>query len=449
MKLVVVGANAAGLSAASKARRNDPEAEIIVIEKSGDISYGACGLPYFIGGDIAEAEKLIAVPMEDFRQKRNIDIRIFQEALTFDPRKKIITIRRMDDKKTYQLPYDRLIIATGARAVKPPIAGVDAKNVFLLRTLEDGRKIRRFLEEQHPQKVLIVGAGYIGLEMAEAFHKQGAAVYMVEMMEHVMPNMDADMAEWIAQELNAHEVKVFTSTALKEIKQQDSKLSAQLSNGQSLPVDMILISVGIKPNVELALSGGVELGRSGAIAINDRMQTNVRNVYAAGDCAEAKHLVTNKATYIPLGTTANKQGRIAGDNASGHQVHFKGITGTSAVKVFDWEVAMTGISTAAAEKIRLPVKSIVIKSISRAGYYPHPKRIVVKLLFSPQGGKLLGAQMVGGEGVAKRIDVLATALHQKMTVQDIAELDLSYSPPYAPVWDPLLVAANQAVKQVR
>ncbi len=449
MKIVVVGANAAGLSAASKARRNNKQAEIIVLEQGGDISYGACGLPYYIGGVIEKAESLIAVSLEDFREKRNIDIRLFQKALSFNARQKIIEVENISEKNTYQLTYDRLIISTGATAVRPAVKGFDHSRVFVLRTLQDGKHIRSFIEKEKPQRAVVIGGGYIGLEMAEALQRRDMQVSLVEMQPQIMPNMDADMAELLQNELEAHQVQIFTGTAVTEIREVEGLLHLYLSEGRTLQADMVVMSVGIKPNTELAQSGGVQLGKTGAIEVDDRMQTNLRHVYAAGDCAEARCRVLNKSTWVALGTTANKQGRVAGDNASGGRSRFFGITSTSAVKVFDLETAMCGLSSNHMEKYRLDAKSVTVKAGSRAGYYPGSQKMTIKLWFAAGEGKLLGAQMVGKEGVSKRIDVLATALAQKMTVEEISELDLSYSPPFAPVWDPILIAAGQAVKQVR
>ena len=446
MKIVIIGGNAAGMSAASKARRNDPKAEIIVLEKSGDVSYGACGLPYYISGEIDRAESLIAVTYQDFVEKRKIDVRLHHEALAFDSRKKIIQVKDVINSSVFTLSYDRLIICSGAQAVRPGFPGVDLQNVFALRTLQDGLKIKSFIDQSKPRSAVIVGAGYIGLEMAEALGKRNMEVHLVEMLPQVMPNMDADMAQMIEDELKTKHVELYLGCALQALEGDLAVRRAVLADGRKIDTDLVILSIGVRPNVDFAVSGGVELGRSGAIAVDERMQTNLRHVYAAGDCAEAKCRVMNKTTYLPLGTTANKQGRVAGDNASGHKTRFAGITSTSVVKVFDVEAASTGINSSFAEKLKMPVKHVRIVSKSRAGYYPGAQEIAVKLIFDPGNGRLLGAQIAGKEGVAKRIDVLAVAVQQKMTVDEIASLDLSYAPPFAPVWDPVLIAAQQAQK---
>ncbi len=447
-RFIIIGGNAAGMSAASRIRRNLPQAEIIVFEQSDDVSYGACGLPYFISNDIPEAERLIAISAEDFRQKRQIDVRLRYRALSFDPKKRTVKVQSADSDQSEEIAYDKLIIATGARAVQPPINGVDLDNVFTLRTLQDGIRIKNAISNNH-QTAVVIGGGYIGLEMAEALSKQGLKVSVVEMLDRLMPNVDTDISTEIENELQNQGCGIYKANAVEEIIGGTTAERVRLADGTILPAEVVVIAVGVKPNVEFALSGGVQLGKTGAIAVAPTMRTNVHNVFAAGDCAEAKNLVTGKNDYIPLGTTANKQGRVAGDNASGKTGKFAGIVGTAAVKVFDLEIARTGICSATAEKLYPSFQRVIIKSKSRAGYYPDPKKIVVKLLFRREDGRLLGAQMAGGEGVAKRIDVLATALQQRMTVKEIAELDLSYAPPFAPVWDPILLAANQAKKLVR
>ncbi len=449
MKIIIIGGNAAGMSAASKARRNDPQAEIIVFEKSGTVSYGACGLPYYISDDIKNADSLIAIPVDDFRHKRNIDVQLFHEAVSFNPRKKTAWIKNGKSGEFFEQSYDKLIISTGASAVVPKIPGGELNNVFVLRTLEDGIRIKSFIEKESPKQAAVIGGGYIGLEMAEALTKQGLQVHVLEAQEQALPYLDSDMAAKVAEVLQKKEVKLYLSSMVTGIDGNGNVEKIMLADGRVLAVDMVLLSVGIRPNIAFAQSGGVQIGRTGAIQVNDRMQTNLRHVFAAGDCAETRCLVNNKATWVPLGTTANKQGKTAGDNASGGHSKFKGITTTSAVKIFELEVASTGLNSVTAEKIGLPFAAVSIRSKTRAHYYPGQKDIYVKMIINKQDGRLLGAQILGEEGVAKRIDVLAAALYNKMTVQQIAEMDLSYSPPFAPVWDALLVAANQAMKKVR
>jgi len=449
MKILIIGGNAAGMSAASKARRNDAQAEIVVIEKSGTVSYGACGLPYFISDEIKNADDLLAVSIDDFRNKRNMDVRLFQSAKTFDARKKTVEILNGKDGTVYNEKYDKLIIATGASAIMPDLPGKDLQNIFMLRALEDGIKVKDYITKKTPAQATIIGAGYIGLEMAEALSLRGIKVRVVEATPQVMPYLDTDSAQLIADELVVKGVELYLGTMVTGFSGSEKVEKIHLADGRVLETDLALVSVGIRPNTDLAKSGGVQIGTTGAIQVDARMQTNIRNVFAAGDCAESKCRVINKTTWVPLGTTANKQGKTAGDNASGGNSKFNGITTTSAVKIFDLEAASTGLSSTLAEKLKLPFDCVQIHSKTRAHYYPGYKNIWVKLIFNKQSGLLLGAQIIGGEGVAKRIDILATALYAKMTVNQVAELDFSYSPPFAPVWDAVLLAAIQAIRKVR
>lgn len=448
-RFIIVGGNAAGMSAASRIRRTLPDAQITVYEKSPHVSYGACGLPYYISDDIKTAEKLIAISAEDFQKKRNIEVQTGHQAVSFDPKKKTLQIEVVSTGEQKAVIYDKLIISTGAGAIIPDIPGKKLQNVFALRTMEDGIKLREFIDKSHLENAVIVGGGYIGLEMAEALTKRGMKVTVVEKLDRLMANVDPDISGVIEEELKDQNCTIYKSNGLEEISGNGKTEKVLLSDGTSLSADLVVLAIGVKANVEFARSGGVSIGRTGAIEVSANMRTNIHNVFAAGDCAEAKNLVTNKADFIPLGTTANKQGRIAGDNAAGVRSAFRGIVGTAVVKVFDLEVARTGITSTQADNLRIPFKTIMIDSKSRAGYYPDPQKIKVKLIFRTNDGRLIGAQMVGKEGVAKRIDTLAVALQKKMTVEEISELDLSYAPPFAPVWDPILIAANQAVKLVR
>jgi NADPH-dependent 2,4-dienoyl-CoA reductase/sulfur reductase-like enzyme len=448
-KFLIIGGNAAGMSAASRIRRNDKSAEIIVLEKSNIVSYGACGLPYFISDDIKQETDLIARTLLEFKEKSNIDIHLQHEVYSLDPRKRSVSAQAINKGEHITYNYDKLLISTGAKAIIPDIPGTDLDNVFALKSMEDGVRIKSLVQNGKIRKAVIAGGGYIGLEMAEALHKQNIDVTIVEMQNRLMKNVDEDISQQIELELQSHDCDVIKNDGLQSLSGKQSVEEVHLHSGKSINADMVLFCVGIKPKVSFAKKSGLHLGKSGAIAINPRMQTNIPNVYAAGDCAEVKNLVSNKFEYIPLGTTANKQGRIAGDNMSGKISNFKGVTATAVVKVFDLEVARAGLTLVEAEAIKMNVKSISISSRSRAHYYPGHQPITVKLIFESASGRLLGGQIIGKEGAAKRIDVLATALHQKMTVGDISELDLSYAPPYAPVWDPILIAAQQAQKMIR
>lgn len=449
-RLVVIGGVAAGMSAASRARRLKPDMEIVVFEKSGFVSYGSCGLPYFVSDIIKSPENLVVYDAKFFKEKRNIDVFVHHEVLKIFPAKRSILVKNLENGREFEVNYDKLVIATGARAVKPNIKGIELKGIYTIRFLEDGIAIKNFIRENSPKKALIIGAGYIGMEMAESLVSLGLDVTIVEQMPNILGNMDDEINEIVEQELARNGVKLLKSVSVNEFSGEDGYVKrAVLSNGQAIDVDLVIVGAGIKPNSEIAREAGIELGRSGAIAVNQKMETNVHGIYSAGDCAEAFHLVLNRPVYIPLGTTANKQGKVAGENAAGGNAIFKGIVGTAVFKVFELEVARTGISEKQAKSEGFDYVSTVIEHGSRAHYYPGGSKIRVKLIADKKTGRLLGAEMVGRDGVAKRIDVFATALHARLTVDEIGHLDLSYAPPFAPVWDPILIAANDLEKKIK
>jgi NADPH-dependent 2,4-dienoyl-CoA reductase/sulfur reductase-like enzyme len=448
-RLVVIGGVAAGMSAASRARRLNPKIEIMVFEKSGFVSYGSCGLPYFVSDVIKAPENLVVYDAKFFKEKRNIDVYLHHEVLKIFPAKRSVLVKDLERNKEFEVGYDKLVIATGARAVKPNIKGIDLNGIFTIRFLEDGIAIKNFIRENSPKKALIIGAGYIGMEMAEALVSLGIDVTIVEVMPNILGSMDDEINEVVEAELQKNGVKLLKSTSVVEFVGDGFVRKAILNNDSSLDVDLVIVGAGIKPNSEIARDAGIEIGRSGAIAVNQRMETNIPGVFAAGDCAEAFHLVLGRPVYIPLGTTANKQGKVAGENAVGGNAIFKGIVGTAVFKVFELEVARTGISEKQAKAEGIDYVSTVIEHSSRAHYYPGGSKIRVKLIAERKTERLLGAEMVGRDGVAKRIDVFATALHARMSIDEIAGLDLSYAPPFAPVWDPILIAANDIEKKLK
>jgi CoA-dependent NAD(P)H sulfur oxidoreductase len=448
-RLVVIGGVAAGMSAASRARRLNPKIEIMVFEKSGFVSYGSCGLPYFVSDVIKAPENLVVYDAKFFKEKRDIDVYLHHEVLKIFPAKRSVLVKDLEKDKEFEVGYDKLVIATGARAVKPNIKGIDLNGIFTIRFLEDGIAIKNFIRENSPKKALIIGAGYIGMEMAEALVSLGIDVTIVEVMPNILGSMDDEINEVVEAELQKNGVKLLKSTSVVEFVGDGFVRKAILNNSSSLDVDLVIVGAGIKPNSEIARDAGIEIGRSGAIAVNQRMETNIPGVFAAGDCAEAFHLVLGRPVYIPLGTTANKQGKVAGENAVGGNAIFKGIVGTAVFKVFELEVARTGISEKQAKEEGIDYVSTVIEHGSRAHYYPGGSKIRVKLIAERKTGRLLGAEMVGRDSVAKRIDVFATALHARMSIDEIAGLDLSYAPPFAPVWDPILIAANDIEKKLK
>lgn len=449
-RLVVIGGVAAGMSAASRARRLRPDIEISVFEKSGFVSYGSCGLPYFISGLIKSPNDLVVYDAKFFKEKRNIDVFIHHEVLKIFPGKRTILVRNLENGKEFEVGYDKLVIATGARAVKPEIKGVELRGIFTVRFLEDGIKIKEFIGENSPRKALIVGAGYIGMEMAESLVSLGIDVTIVEQMPNILGTMDDEINEIVEQELQRNGVRLLKAISVSEFVGENGYVKKSiLSNGQMVDSELVVVGAGIKPNSEIAREAGIEIGKTGAIAVNQRMETNIPGIYSAGDCAEAYHLVLNRPVYLPLGTTANKQGKVAGENAAGGNAVFKGIVGTAVFKVFELEVARTGISEKQAKSEGFDYVATLIEHGSRAHYYPGGGKIRIKLIADRKTGRLLGAEMVGRDGVAKRIDVFATAIHAKLSVDEIAHLDLSYAPPFAPVWDPILIAVNDLEKKIK
>lgn len=467
-RLVIIGGVAAGMSAAAKARRVNPDLEIVVYERSGYISYGACGFPYFIKGEVARLDDLIArTPAQMAAQ--GIAVHVHHEVTAIDPAQKTVRVRNLRTGSEFSDRWERLIIAAGASVQKPPIPGMGLEGVFTLRTVEDALAIRHWLLTERPRRGVIIGASYIGLEMAEALAAHGVAVTVVDAAPQVMPTLDAEMAAHVLAELQAQGVAVSLqqpvqtlvgATLVREIVRKvmaelerqttgaalagDGRLRVRevITKGQILAADIVIVGVGGRPNVALAQAAGVALGPTGAIAVDRQQRTNVPDIWAAGAVAEAHSLVTGAPAYHPLAQTASKQGRVAGINAAGGVAEFGGVVGTAVVQVFDLTIAHTGLSEKQARALGYDAASAVIQAESRAHYMPGHAPIHVKLVYEQGSQRVLGAQMVGADGVAKRIDVVAAALHAGWTVADLAQLDLSYAPPFAPVWEPVMVAAN-------
>jgi len=406
-------------------------------------------MPYLSSGKVKSAESLIVYDAKFFREKRNIEIALHHEATRIFPQRKAVTIKDESTGEEKEYSYDKLLIATGARAFIPPIKGLEKHGVFTLRPLEDGIAVRDFIVSNSPKNGLLIGAGYIGMEMAESFTEVGMKVTVVEKMPSIVGTMDDEITEIIEKELSRKGVTLLKSRAVVEFVGSNYRVSrAVLDSGETVDADIAIVGAGLRPNSEIAKDAGIEPGRTGAIKVNQRMETNIPDIYAAGDCAEAYHLVLGRNVYIPLATTANKQGRVAGENIGGGNASFPGIVGTAIFKVFDLEVGRTGITEKEARVEGIDYISNVIEHGSRAPYYPGVTPIRVKLLADKKTGRLLGAQMVGKEGVAKRIDVFATALTVKMTAQEMRNLDLGYAPPFSPPYDPVLIAADELQKKL-
>lgn len=445
-KFAVIGGVAAGMSAASQAKRVNSDLEVVAFEAGDFVSYASCGIPYYLADLVKDPKNLIAVTPEQFREKRGIDVRLRHRVESIAPDEKIITVLDVDKKKKFDFRYDKLAICTGAVPIRLKVPGIDAENVFYLRNLQDGLRLMSFLKDQNPQKAVIVGAGYVGLELAESFRARGMVVTIITHSDSIMNDLEPEIAKVVEEELNRNGAVLKKNTKLVELEKSNGMARKVITSGDEIDADVVLISVGIRPNVELAESAGIKLGTTGAISVNERMETNIAHIYSAGDCAETCHRVTGKPAWIPLGDTANKMGRVAGANAGGANETFPGIVGSAVAKVFDLAVARTGLSLKEALKHGFKASSHTISEKSRAHYYPGGKPITITLVFDTATQKLLGAQMVGADGVAKRNDVLATAITAGMTLRDVENLDLCYAPPYSPVYDPILIAARQARK---
>jgi NADPH-dependent 2,4-dienoyl-CoA reductase/sulfur reductase-like enzyme len=448
-RLLVIGGNAAGMSAASQARRQRraEDLEIVAFERGSYTSYSACGLPYYVGGVVEDAERLIARGPEAFRE-RGIDARIRHEVEEIDLKLRRVRVRRLADGHASWEAFDQLVIATGAVPIRPNLPGSDAKGIYGLAVLEDGLRVRQAVDQDRPARAAIVGGGYIGLEMAEALVMRGLQVSLVERSAAVMNTLDTDMGDLVSQALRDVGVTLYLEESVEGFETRDGRLTGVQTDRRTLQAELAVLGIGSRPNVALARDAAIPLGQTGAIKVNPRMQTDVDGVWAAGDCAETFHVVSRRQVHIALGTIANKQGRICGINLGGGYATFPGVVGTAVSKICAVEVARTGLNEKEAKVLGLEYVVSKIESTTRAGYFPGAGKITVKVLAERDSGRLLGAQLVGIEGAAKRIDVFATALHASMTVEEVQYLDLSYAPPFAPVWDPILIAARKAAKQL-
>jgi NADPH-dependent 2,4-dienoyl-CoA reductase/sulfur reductase-like enzyme len=387
---------------------------------------------------------LIIRSPEAFREKQNIDARVYYRVTVVDLRKRTVRGENLETGESFEEPFDHLLIATGASPVLPKIPGIHGQGVYTLSTLQSGITVRAAVDQRAPRRVVLVGGGYIGLEMAENFVHRKIQVTLIESASQLMNTIDADMAALLADELRKNGVELFLEEALQGFDLKEGEVRAVVTDRRTLPADLVVMGLGVRPNTVLAREAGIPIGATGGIKVNEKMQTEVSGVWAAGNCAESFHLISRRPVAFALGTIANKQGRIAGINIGGGNASFPGIVGTSMVKVFDWEVARTGLQEREARQEGISFASSKIEARTRAGYYPGAGIIHVKIVFEKRSGRLLGGQIVGREGAGKRIDVLATALHAGMTVEQMINLDLGYSPPFSPAWDPILIACRQA-----
>lgn len=442
-RLVVIGGDAAGMSAASQARRLRRDLDIVALEKGGRTSYSACGIPYLVSGAVDDVESLVARTPKEFRDRFRIDVRLRHEAVAVDLDTRSVEVRDHAHDRTVTIGFDQLMIATGARPIRPDLPGIELPTVYGVQTLEDGERLLEAARRSRCERVVVVGGGYIGLEMAEAFVERGATVTLVEGERQVMRTLDADMAELVAEAVRRHVIDLHLGVPVTAFEPG----AVHTTEGR-FDADLVVLGLGVRPNSELASGAGLRTGARGAIVVNRRQEATAEGVWAAGDCAESFHLVSQRHLHIALGTVANKQGRVAGLNIGGGYATFPGVVGTAVTKVCNTEVARTGLTEREATVDGFRFVTSRIESTTRAGYFPGAAPITVKVVAERETGRLLGGQIVGEEGAAKRIDVLATALHARMTVHDLVDLDLSYARPFAPVWDPVLVAARQAAAAV-
>nr|AGF93378.1 pyridine nucleotide-disulfide oxidoreductase, class I [uncultured organism] len=447
MRIIIIGGVAAGTSAAAKAKRENSDSEIILFEKGKDISYAGCGLPYYISGITSRDQIVINTP-EEFQKKYNIEVKTSHKVTKILPDSKQIIYE--NQKKSNKIKYDKLIIATGASPIIPPIPGINLNHILPLRTLKNAVNIKNIIENKNPQNITIVGAGLIGLEMAEAFYELNLNITIIEKMSQVLPTFSRDMAQIVKNHLLDKNIDLYLNEEVTEFvgDKNNNLKSVKTKSGKNIDSDLTLISTGIKPNTDLASQAGVKTGNSGAVAVNEKMETSIPDIFAAGDCAQSTNLITNKPVWFPLGSTANKQGRIAGENAAGGSNNHKGILKTAITKIFDLTVAKTGISVEEAEKNEIDPVTTKITAANHAGYYPELEKINLKGVFNKDNGEIIGAEIIGKDGVDKRIDVLSTAIYSKLTAHDLFQVDLAYAPPYSSPKDPAAILGMVTSKKL-
>lgn len=422
--------------------------QIVAFEKGPHTSYSACGLPYLAGGIVEDEAHLVVRSPQEFEDKYQIDARTGHEVRAIDPDSRRVVVLDLATGREFDEPFDELLIATGTEPLRPPIEGIHGEGIFGLGNLQSGIELRRALDERKPERAVVVGGGYIGLEMAEALVGRGIQTTVVEAEPQPMSTLDEDMGALVAHALRKIGVEVLLNEAVLGFESKDGWVAAVVTVNRTIPADVVVLGLGTRPRVELARASGIEIGESGAIRVDDHLRSSHEGVWAAGDCAEQIHRVTKQPVNFHLGTIANKMGRAAGTNIGGGEAAFPGVLGTAITKVGDREIARTGLSSREATTSGLDFVAASIRSRTKASYYPGSQKVAVKVLAERPSGRLLGAQIVGGESSGKRIDVLATALWNEMTVQDMMNMDLSYVPPLATVWDPVLIAARKAREQL-
>ena len=440
MKVVIVGGVAGGATAAARIRRLDEQAEIVVFERSGYISYANCGLPYYIGDVITDPEELTLQTPESFFSRFRVDMKVRHEVTAIHPERKTVSVKNLETDEVFEESYDKLILSPGAKPTQPRLPGVGIDKLFTLRTVEDTFRIKEYINQNHPKSAVLAGGGFIGLELAENLRELGMDVTIVQRPKQLMNPFDADMASMIHSEMRKHGVKLALGYTVEGFEERNGGVDVLLKDNAPLHADMVVLAIGVTPDTALAREAGLELGIKGSIVVNDRMETSVPDIYAAGDAVQVKHYVTGEDALISLAGPANKQGRIIANNICGGDSRYLGSQGSSVIKVFDMTAATTGINETNARKAGLDVDTVILSPMSHAGYYPGGKVMTMKVVFEKGTYRLLGAQIVGYDGVDKRIDVLATAIHAGLKATQLKDLDLAYAPPYSSAKDPVNMA---------
>ena len=444
MKVVIVGGVAGGATAAARLRRLDEAAEIVVFERSGYVSYANCGLPYYIGGAITDREELTLQTPESFWQRFRVDVRVRHEVTAIHPAEKTVTVKDLTTGAVFDESYDKLLLSPGARPTQPALPGAGLDRLFTLRTVEDTLKIREFIEQHHPKSAVLAGGGFIAIELAENLRDLGLEVTLVQRPKQLLNPLDADMAAFLHAQMRRHGVRLHLGRTVEGFAADGERVNVLIRDEAPLTADMVVLAIGVTPDTGLARDAGLALGVKGSILVNDRMETSVPDIYAVGDAVQVRHFVTGQDTLLSLAGPANKQGRIAADNICGGDSRYPGSQGSSVIKVFDMTAASTGVNEKTAKAAGIDCDKLVLSPMSHAGYYPGGRVMTMKVVFEKNTYRLLGAQIVGYEGVDKRIDVLSTAIHAGLTVLQLKDLDLAYAPPYSSAKDPVNMAGFMA-----
>ncbi|MBQ9989802.1 MAG: FAD-dependent oxidoreductase [Lachnospiraceae bacterium] len=440
MKVVIIGGVAGGATAAARIRRLNEEIEVIVFERSGYVSYANCGLPYYIGGVITDREELTLQTPESFRERFRVDMRVNHEVTAIHSEEKKVTVKNLQTGESFEESYDKLLLSPGAKPAMPKLPGTDMENLFTLRTVEDTLRIHEYIQNNSPKSVVLAGGGYIGLELAENLSKLGMEVTIIQRPKQLLNPLDQEMAAFVHSKLRSKGINLMLGHTVEGFEKTNTGVNVLLKEEKSLAADMVVLAIGVTPDTGLAKAAGLKLGIKDSIVVNDRMETSIADIYAVGDAVQVKHFVTGENALISLAGSANKQGRIAADNICGLDSRFKGSQGSSVIKIFDLTVATTGINEAAAKKAGIDYDKVYLSPLNHAGYYPGGKVMTMKVICEKESYRILGAQIVGYEGVDKRIDVLATAIHAGMSALQLKDLDLAYAPPFSSAKDPVNMA---------